>query len=53
MKPKHSKLVPQQKKVLGKKGVKVISLFEEEVLGTLMLCTLEETEKVSNTFMIH
>lgn len=32
---------------------KVISLFEEEVLGTLMLCTLEETEKVSNAFMIH
>ena len=42
-----------KKKVLGKKGVKVISLFEEEVLGNLMLCTLEETDKVSNTFMIH
>ena len=39
-----------KKKVLGKKGVKVISLFEEEVLGNLMICTLENADNVSNIF---
>ena len=36
-----------KRKVLKKKGVKVISSFEEEVLGNLMICAFEKADNVS------
>ena len=38
-------------KVLKKKGVKVISSFEEEVLGNLMICVFEKADNVSNAMI--